>query len=331
MPGKDSSDGEMEKRHVCQRLITAAVCVFVWLTAVYSPRLSAQTIPTGIPVSEVNFIAEGLYSFRWGAYRSLFMVTRDGVIVTDPISPEAAIAYREAISRITDLPVRYVVYSHAHWDHARGGRIFKEEGARFVAQERCADNFRESPDPDIVLPDITFRTQYQVKLGGQSLDLHYFGPSHGTCLSVMIPRPHKMLYTVDLLTPRPAGGGYMPWDPQVADFHFNNAVQYLRAAEALADREGLHTVIGAHLVPLPLGKGQFRAADPTGPISQLRERREFWEKLMGAVKAEMDSGTESFLVSARIDTSPWEDIPGYNKRRFQLLVDRVAAYYAIGR
>jgi hypothetical protein len=140
-----------------------------------------------------------------------------------------------------------------------------------------------------------------------------------------------MIYTVDLVTPRPAGGGYLPWDPQVADFHFNNAVNYLRELEQLAEDEQLTGVIGAHLVPLPQGKGQFAPAAPTGPIATIRERREFWEGIMSAVKAEMDSGTESFMVSARLDTTPWENIRGYNKRKFRQLIDRIAAYYAIGR
>ncbi len=291
----------------------------------------AQFVPPGIAPSETVKIAEGLFSFRWGAYRSLFLVTDEGVIATDPLSPEAAVAYREAIRQVTPLPVRYVVYSHSHWDHARGGQIFKAEGAKFVAQQRCLTNMQESPDPDIVLPDITFNERYSVTLGDKSLDLYYFGPSHGTCLIAMIPRPHKMLYTVDLVTPRPSGGGYLPWDPQVADFQFNNAVANLRALEALAAEESLTQVIGAHLVPLPQGKGQFIAAAPTGPIENVRERREFWEGIMAAVKAEMDNGTESFMVSARLDVSPWQDIPGFNKRKFKQLIDRVAAYYAIGR
>ncbi len=292
---------------------------------------AAQFVPPGISKTETVALAEGLYSFRWGAYRSLFMVTGEGVIATDPISPEAAIAYRKAIATVTEQPVRYVVYSHAHWDHARGGQIFKDEGAQFVAQERCVTNFKESPNPDIVMPDITFTDTYSVELGGQSLDLYYYGPSHGTCLIAMIPRPHKMLYTVDLVTPRPAGGGYLPWDPQVADFHFNNAVSYLQQLEKLAETEQLTSVIGAHLVPLPQGKGQFAGAPPVGPIKSIQERRKFWQSIMSAVKKEMDSGTESFMVSARLDTTPWQNIRGYNKRKFRQLIDRIATYYAIGR
>lgn len=291
----------------------------------------AQFVPPGIPGTELEELAENLYTFRYGPYRSLFMVTEDGVIATDPISPEAAAEYREAIRSVTDQPVKFVVYSHAHWDHARGGQIFKDEGARFVAQERCVDNLRESPNADIIPPDITFADTYSVELGNQSLDLYYYGPSHGTCLIVMIPRPHKMIYTVDLVTPRPAGGGYLPWDPQVADFQFFNAVEYLRSVEELVAEEDIDTIIGAHLVPLPGGKGQFVAAPTTGPVVQITERRIFWEELMAAVKAEMDSGTESFMVSSRLDTTPWEGIRGYNKRKFKQLIDRIAAYYAIGK
>jgi len=300
------------------------------LLAVSGPVMG-QFVPPGISPTETQQIADGLYTFRWGAYRSLFMVTSEGVIATDPISPEAAIAYRQAIAAVTDKPVRYVVYSHAHWDHARGGRIFKQEGAKFIAQERCVNNFLESPNADIVMPDITFRDTYSVELGGTSLDLYYFGPSHGTCLIVMVPRPHKMIYTVDLVTPRPAGGGYLPWDPQVADFQFFNAPQYLRAVEQLAKKQKLDTVIGAHLVPLPQGKGQFVGAGPTGPIETISQRREFWETLMKAVKTEMDAGTESFMVSNKMDLSPWQNIRGFNKRKFKQLVNRIASYYAIGK
>ena len=294
------------------------------------PAAFAQLLPPGIPMQETEELADGLYAFRYGPYRSIFMVTDAGVIVTDPLSPEAATLYRQEIAKITDLPVKYVVYSHAHWDHARGGQIFKDEGATFVAQERCLDVWADSPDPDVVLPDISFADEYSVELGGRSLDLYYFGPSHGTCLVVMIPRPHKMLFTVDIMTPRPAGGAYLPWDPQVADFHFYNAVESLKAIDALAEREGLEQVIGAHLVPIP-GKRGLVAAPSTGPVIQIRERWQFWQGLMDAVKAEMDAGTPSFLVSARLDLSPWEQTRGFQKRKFKILVDRVAAFYAIGR
>ena len=44
-----------------------------------------------------------------------------------------------------------------------------------------------------------------------------------------------------------------------------------------------------------------------------------------------DMSQSLLLVSNRLDLSPWEDIRGFQKRKFKILVDRVAAYYAIGR
>ena len=295
-----------------------------------APGLADDEFMPGLARTETEKIADGLYTFRWEAYRSIFMVSDEGVIVTDPISVVAAKRYREEIAKITDLPVKYVVYSHSHWDHIVGGQIFKDEGATFIAQEECVDNMKMSPHPDVVLPDITFKDSYTVELGDQKLGLHYFGPSHDTCLVVMNPKPQNHLFTVDIVTP--PTGNYFPWDPQVADFHFYNAVQFLEKTEALAEREGITTLIGAHLKPVPKpGGGGLTGLPSTGPISAVKERRIFWDTLIKAVKAEMDKGTLSFMISGRIDKSEFEKIPGYKEKDFKLLVNRVAAYHAIGR
>lgn len=290
----------------------------------------AQFVPPGIEPIELEQVANNLYAFRWGAYRSMFIVSNEGVIVTDPLSVKAAAAYREAIRSVTDLPVTHVVYSHCHWDHAPGGQIFKDEGAVVIAQEGCIVNLEMSPNPDIVPPDITFDKTYSVKSGNEQLDLYYFGPSHDTCLIVMVSPSNKLMYTVDILTPRPHGN-YMPWDPQVADFHFYNAVEYLEKMEQLAADENIEIILGAHLVPKPMGKGKFSPTASTGPASSITDRRIFWERIMGVVKAEMDSGTESFMVPNKVDVSQFEDIPGYRKNKTKELLARIAAYYAIGR
>ncbi len=125
----------------------------------------------------VEDFGDGLYAFHYGSARSIFMVTDDGVIVTDPLNIDAAKIYREEIAKITDQPVKYVVYSHLHWDSVAGGQIFKDEGAQFVAQERCAQNFQLNPNSAIVAPDITFSESYTLTLGGQSLELAYFVPA----------------------------------------------------------------------------------------------------------------------------------------------------------
>jgi hypothetical protein len=51
---------------------------------------------------------------------------------------------------------------------------------------------------------------------------------------------------------------------------------------------------------------------------------------MNAVKANMDSGTESFMVPVWVDLTQFEDIPGYRKSKIKELLARIAGYYAIG-
>ena len=82
---------------------------------------------------------ENVYIFRFGGHQSMFIVTKDGVIATDPISERrpAAKAYIEEIQKITKAPIKYVVYSHSHYDHIAGGKPFKDLGATFIAHKNA--------------------------------------------------------------------------------------------------------------------------------------------------------------------------------------------------
>ena len=66
--------------------------------------------------------------------QSMFIVTAAGVIATDPISERRpAKPYIDAIEAVTKAPIKYVIYSHGHFDHIAGGKPFKDLGATFVA------------------------------------------------------------------------------------------------------------------------------------------------------------------------------------------------------
>lgn len=174
-----------------------------------APESGAIAIPNPRQGYEVTEVAPGYYSLRFHANRNVFWVTRAGVIATDPGSIEQARVMREEIRRITPLPVKYVIYSHHHWDHVIGGAIFKQEGAKVISHEKCAAQFRDLPNKDIVMPDITFRgDRYVVRLGERRITLRYLGPNHGDCLVVMTPDNVDIPFIVDLAT---AGGMPLPY------------------------------------------------------------------------------------------------------------------------
>ena len=56
----------------------------------------------------------------------MFLVTSEGIILADPISTDFARWLRAEFARRFDVPVRYVLYSHHHWDHASGGAVFAD-------------------------------------------------------------------------------------------------------------------------------------------------------------------------------------------------------------
>jgi glyoxylase-like metal-dependent hydrolase (beta-lactamase superfamily II) len=52
----------------------------------------------------------------------MFVITEEGVIVVEPISTQHSKGLFTAIRNVTEKPVRYLLHSHNHWDHSKGGQ-----------------------------------------------------------------------------------------------------------------------------------------------------------------------------------------------------------------
>jgi len=132
----------------------------------------------------------------------MFIVTKDGVIATDPISygrPEAAVTYIEEIKKVSDKPIKYLIYSHHHYDHIAGGKPFKDAGAKIVAHKRAKERLEQIKDPATPLPDETFDKNRTIKLGGTVLELHYMGLNHSDTNLVMRLPKEKLVFIVDTI------------------------------------------------------------------------------------------------------------------------------------
>jgi len=238
---------------------------------------------------------------------------------------------------VTDQPVKYVAYSHSHWDHASGGQPLKDEGAKFVAQRECLRNMVETRHPDVVLPDIVFDNEYSIQLGKHSLDMYYFGPSHDDCMVVMIAKPANIMLIVDISSA--PTGWEMEYNPTMAEGYLYNMVPYLEAVEALAEREGVKTIVSGHLALGFDANGKMFGQPATGPIDAVREKREFWQILFAAVAAEMATGTapadvpDKLLASAQFKTEFLDrmDPRGWEESEMWILLRRVATYVETGR
>jgi len=89
---------------------------------------------------EIIKVTDDLYRARNGGWYSAFLVTSDGIILADPINTDFAKWLKSQLDeRFPGKPVRYVIYSHSHWDHIEGGDVFAET-ARFVGHESMLRN-----------------------------------------------------------------------------------------------------------------------------------------------------------------------------------------------
>jgi glyoxylase-like metal-dependent hydrolase (beta-lactamase superfamily II) len=145
---------------------------------------------------------DNVYIFRYGNHQSIFVVTTDGVIATDPIGygrPQAVVTYVEEIKKVTDKPIKYLIYSHHHYDHIAGGKPFKDAGAKIIAHKKAKERLAVLKDPATPLPDETFEKKRTINLGGTALELTYLGLNHSDSSLVMrLPR-EKIIFVVDFL------------------------------------------------------------------------------------------------------------------------------------
>lgn len=160
----------------------------------------APTAGAAFPEPQMQEIADGVYNYYDG-YGSLVVVGDDGVLVTDPANERRAEALREAISTVTDEPVRWIALTHEHYDHVGGTHGF--EGAEIICHVSCGGSF-ELADlmdvPDAV--DIEFGDYHEVDVGGISVELHRIAPADGEAATVAYLPAQRVLATADLYSPR---------------------------------------------------------------------------------------------------------------------------------
>jgi glyoxylase-like metal-dependent hydrolase (beta-lactamase superfamily II) len=160
-----------------------------------APALSAEP---SRPENEITKLADDVYLFRHQFHQAIFITTSAGVILTDPISAEAATWLKAEMKTLTDRPVRYVIYSHHHSDHITGGSIFADQ-ATFVSHASARAPIADAADSSTPVPTLTFTDRMFIDIGGKHVELIYTGKNHSdNSLVVLLPQ-NKLLFAVDFI------------------------------------------------------------------------------------------------------------------------------------
>lgn len=153
------------------------------------------------PSDELRQVADDSYAFIGSNYVSFFVVTDEGVIATDPSSqggPERAAAYAAAIASVTDQPVRYLIYSHHHSDHALGGDVFSAT-ATFVSHRDAVAPIAALDASRTPVPQLSFTEEMTIELGGTTIELYYTGRNHFDSSIVLLHPAQRVAYAVDFV------------------------------------------------------------------------------------------------------------------------------------
>src|ERR1700730_12809293 len=124
------------------------ICFALAALARAQPRSAYQQ--TDYKGQEIGKLTGEIYYARMDDYVSVFMVTSEGIILAEPIGTEFATWLKGEFARRFNVPVKYVIYSHSHWDHASGGAVYADT-ARFIGHENMLKNLA-MPPPDTPLP-----------------------------------------------------------------------------------------------------------------------------------------------------------------------------------
>jgi len=258
------------------------------------PSVAQQAQRPAIATTKVSG-TDGVYVFRNGNHQAMFVVTRDGVIATDPVAygkPFGGQQYLDEIRKVTDKPVKYVIYSHHHYDHIAGGKALKEAGAVFVAHRKAKERLAKLMDPHTVIPDEVVSDKGRtITLGGTVLELSYHGLNHSDSTLVMRLPKEKIVFIVDTI---PVGA--VPGRGMI-DFHPFETEAFMKKVLKL-DWE--------RLIP-----GHPGPNDRLGTKDDVRAQLKFLEDASAAMKILAQDGKCWDTAEKEFKLPQYESWPGY--------------------
>ena len=194
----------------------------------------------------VQEIRDHLYWVTDGSYNAMFLVTDKGVVAVDA-PPSIGKNYLKAIAEVTDKPVTYVIYSHAHIDHIGAAGIFPKN-ATFIAQQETAAELQRAKSvarnasmvPSI--PTVTFSKNYTLQIGNQTLKLDYHGVNHLPGNIFIYAPKQKVLMLVDIIFPEWIPFPYLAIAKDIAGF--------IKAHDIALNNYDFDTIVAGHLTRL---------------------------------------------------------------------------------
>jgi glyoxylase-like metal-dependent hydrolase (beta-lactamase superfamily II) len=161
--------------------------------------------------AEIVKFRDGIYLIRsQGSGNITVFTSDDGVLIVDTKTTMEYDTWMGLLRTVTDQPIRYVINTHFHPDHAGGNIGVEGLGASIIA----TDNVRKrlSGTQQAGLPMFTFDDHMDVYFAGKTLQLYYYGRGHTDGdLTIYIPE-EKIVMPGDL---------FAGWGPSIRLIDYN--------------------------------------------------------------------------------------------------------------
>lgn len=290
----------------------AAPCVAVLLST--SSSVSTQESTRGI-----THVTGDLYQvYDENNTFTAFLVTPDGIILTDPIGTHTATWLKAELASRFDVPVKYLIYSHSHDDHSSGAAVYDE--AILVGHENVVAEFEIWNDLSIEIedfdgfdgsvealdafrrenpafaPDITFSDRMTIALGGKRVNLIYLGKGHSDNLIAVHYPEERAVLAVDLL-----------WIDRVAylDLPYRHYFPELLEGLRLVEDLDFDIVLTGHGTPRT-GRGA------SGDKQDVTEFRKYFEALYAKIVEAKKNGLTKDEAVATIELPEYDHLGMYD-------------------
>ena len=237
------------------------------------PDAVKQMHPSSDSVVETHKLADGMW-YLTGAFVDTVVIAYPSfvTVIEAPLSEERSLAViAETKKLVPNKPIRYVMNTHHHFDHAAGLRTYAAEGATIITDEINVPFYQEANKaPRTLAPDklsqkpvavkfVGVKDRYVLTEGKQRLEIyHSEGETHDEGMLFAYVTKEKMLIEADEFTPPepgapPAGPGESAYPPIVLGLHATMYKNIQRLKLDVATIVPLHGIRTAKIDELVLG------------------------------------------------------------------------------
>lgn len=168
----------------------------------------------------VNKLAEGVYYLTGGTHHSVAIEQRDHVVVVEsPLNEERSLAVIAKVKEtIPNKPIKFLVNTHAHFDHSGGLRTYVDAGATIVTHQTNQAYYQKIwATPHNLNPDRltaskktaqfeTFKAKHVLSDGNRKIEIYPVeGNSHNDAFALVYLPAEKILIEADAYTPLAPG------------------------------------------------------------------------------------------------------------------------------